>query len=547
MQLRPYQQTLHNEVHAAWALGFNCVLIVLPTGGGKSVTLAHVVHAHQGAAVVMAHRAELVAQLSLALAREGVRHRVIGPPALGRLCVTAHMEELRTNYVDPNARVGVASVQSVASYKDVGGWFAQVTLAVGDEFHHYCRENQFGKAMSLFPNARMLGVTATPLRADGKGLGRAADGFVDHMVVGPTMRELIEAGHLSRYRVFAPPSNLDRSAIPVGASGDFSAKVLHDVTKRSTVLGDVVQHYCKHAPGKLGLTFADSIGNATDIARRFREAGVPAEVLTGKTDGMVRAQVLRRFRERLVLQIVSVALIDEGFDCPAVEVVSDAAATESYGRFAQRFGRGLRVLAGKTHMLYFDHVGNVLRHGLPDAPREWSLNRRERRSSVKVQDEIPLRVCTECCGAYEAFRKACPYCGHQHVPMGRSAPEQVDGDLVEMTGTPWMAATVARVGVIDGPPAMLPHLAPIAAAGARNTHLERQVAQAGLRSTMQLWAGWKAAQGHDDSEAYKLFYFRYGLDAMTAKTLGRPDAEALRERIQKELDDNGIRDYNNQT
>lgn len=540
MQLRPYQQQLKVDVYAEWQRGAQTVLVVLPTGGGKSAISASVVNDHQGAACVMAHRAELVSQLSLALAREHVRHRVIGPPSLIKLCVASHMDALRTTFYDANARVGVASVQSIESFKDHSGWFNSVGLTVGDEGHHYLRDNQFGRALLKFPNARGLLVTATPVRADGKGLGRRADGFADAMVIGPNMRELITAGFLSKYRVFAPPSNLNRSEIPVTAGGDFSAKVLHDVTKRSTVLGDIVQHYIKHASGKLGLTFADSIDNATDIALRFKAAGVNAEVLTGKTEGWLRASILKKFAAREVMQIVSVALIDEGFDCPAVEVVSDGAATESYGRFAQRFGRGLRVLEGKTHMMYFDHVGNVLRHGLPDAPREWSLDRRERKSSKKVDDSIPLRTCSECTGAYEAFYKACPYCGHQHVPAGRSAPEQVDGDLIEMVGTPWIAETAKEVERIDGPCHAPGGMPAIAVRGLQNAHYERQVAQNHLRNTMATWAGWKAALGHDDSESYKLFYFRYGIDAMTAKTLGRGEAQALAALIQTELDKNGV-------
>ena len=540
MQLRPYQQQLKADVYAEWQRGAQTVLAVLPTGGGKSAISASVVNDHQGAACVMAHRAELVSQLSLALAREHVRHRVIGPPTLIKLCVASHMDALRTTYYDANARVGVASVQSIESFKDHSGWFNSVGLVVHDECHHLLNSNQFGKAVAKFPNARILGVTATPVRADGKGLGRHADGLFDAMVIGPNMRELINAGFLSKYRVFAPPSNLNRSEIPVTASGDFSAKVLHDVTKRSTVLGDIVQHYIKHASGKLGLTFADSIDNATDIALRFKAAGVNAEVLTGKTEGWLRASILKKFAAREVMQIVSVALIDEGFDCPAVEVVSDGAATESYGRFAQRFGRGLRVLEGKSHMLYFDHVGNVLRHGLPDAPREWSLDRRERKSSKKVDDSIPLRTCSECTGAYEAFYKACPYCGHQHVPAGRSAPEQVDGDLIEMVGTPWIAETAKEVERIDGPCHAPGGMPAIAVRGLQNAHYERQVAQNHLRNTMATWAGWKASLGHDDSESYKLFYFRYGIDAMTAKTLGRGEAQALAALIQTELDKNGV-------
>lgn len=542
MDLRPYQSDLSQRIDAAWASGFKAPMMVLPTGGGKTVILAHKVREEPGASVVMAHRAELVGQLSLALARERVRHRVVGPPDLAKLCVQAHMEELKSNYVDPSAKAGVASVQSVKGYKDHSNWFNQVRLLIGDEGHHFLRENQFGKAVLRFPNPRMLFVTATAIRTDGKGLGAHAHGFADTLIQGPSPRDLIVAGYLSKYRVFQPPNNFNRAAIKVTASGELSPVQVHDETKKSTVLGDVVEHYCKHAMGKLGLTFADSIDNATDIARRFRAAGVNAEVLTGDTEGWLRAQVLRRFKNREVLQIVSVALIDEGFDCPAVEVVSDAAATESFGRFAQRFGRGLRILTGKDYILYFDHVGNTTRHGLPDRPREYTLDSRDRRGSGNNSgdDAIPTRVCTKCGGTYESYMSKCPYCQTVHVPSSRSGPEQVDGDLVEMTGTPWMSELVKEVARIDGPPLFPASTSAVADAHIRNVHRERQHAQAKLRKTIALWGGWKKTIGHDDSESYKLFYYRYGLDVGTAKTLNKRDADELCARIEIELAKHGV-------
>lgn len=503
----------------------------------NTVTFAHVVSEQQGAVIVLAHRAELVAQISLALAREGVRHRVVGPKNLIKLCVQGHMGELRRSFYDATARVGVASVQSLGGYKDHDGWLHQVQLWVHDEAHHLLADNQFGKAVARLPNARGLGVTATPSRTDGKGLGRRSHGLMDTMILGPQPRELIRRGFLSRYKIFAPPNDFHREEVKITASGEFNPQALKEATKKSRVLGDVVDHYVKHASGKLGLTFADSIENATDIARRYRAAGVAAEVLTGDTDDFVRAQVLQRFRNRQVMQIVSVALIDEGFDCPGVEVVSDAAATESLGRYLQRFGRGLRVMEGKTHMLYFDHVGNVQRHGLPDKERAWSLDPRERRGSKKSGDDtIPQRTCVECAGVYERILTVCPYCGAVHEPAGRSSPEQVDGDLQELD-TAALEALWGEVARVDGPCYPPQHLDAIARRAVQNRHHERQVAQKALREVMDLWAGWK---GQDLSACYKLFYWKYGMDVATAMALGAREAEELRQRICDELDENGV-------
>lgn len=547
MQLRPYQRALLDEIYAAWSAGAVNVLAQLPTGGGKTVLFSHVVKNHQGAAIVLAHRQELIAQMSLALAREGVRHRVVGPKALQKLCVSVHMGELGRSFYEPNASCAVASVQSVSEKTVDSLWASRVGLWVQDEGHHLLADNIFGRAVRFFKNAKGLIVTATPGRADGKGLGRHADGLADVLIQGPHPCELIDLGYLSRYRIFAPPSSLHREEIPLTASGDFSPLKLREATKKSTVTGDIVAHYVKHAAGKLGLTFADSVENATDILGRFRAAGVKAEILTGKTPDFLRIQVLQQFKARQVHQIISVALIDEGFDCPAVEVVSDGAATESFSRFAQRFGRGLRVLEGKKEMLYFDHVGNTIRHGLPDAPREWSLDRRERRSSGN-SDAIPLRVCanenadgmgTPCASVYPRTLKTCPYCGFYPEPVGRSAPEFVDGDLFELNPEV-LAAMRGKIADIDGAPRIPQSLTPIAARGLMNRHHERQVAQHALREAIALWAGWQAHQGRDDSQSYRIFWHTFGIDVMSAQALGRPDAEALTLKIQTVLNRHGV-------
>ena len=547
MQLRPYQQILLDEIYAAWAAGAVNVLAQLPTGGGKTVLFSHVVKNHKGAAIVLAHRQELVAQMSLALAREGVRHRVVGPKALRNLCVTVHMGELGRSFYEPSAACAVASVQSVSEKTVDPSWASRVGLWVQDEGHHLLADNLFGRAVQFFKNAKGLLVTATPGRADGRGLGRHADGLADVMVRGPHPCELIEAGYLSKYRIFAPPSSLHREEIPLTASGDFSPIKLREATRNSTVTGDIVAHYVKHASGKLGLTFADSVENAKEILARYRAVGVKAEILTGKTPDFIRIQTLRQFKARQVHQIISVALIDEGFDCPAVEVVSDGAATESFARFAQRFGRGLRVLEGKKEMLYFDHVGNTLRHGLPDAPREWSLDRRERRSSGP-SDAIPLRSCANptggpfgeaCSSVYERFLKTCPYCGFYPEPAERSAPEFVDGDLFELTPEV-LAAMRGKVEQIDGAPRIPQHLDAMAARGVMNRHHERQQAQHVLRELIALWAGWQQHQGRDDSQSYRVFFHTFGIDVLSAQALGRPDAEALAAKIQMVLNRHGV-------
>ena len=509
----------------------------------NTFVFSRIVGAFDAPACVVAHRGELVTQMSVALAREGVRHRVIGPMTLRRACTSAHIDRLGADYVNPNARTAVASVDTLINLDPATPWLAQVGLWVMDEAHHVLASNKWGKACVLFPNAFGLGVTATPTRADGKGLGRHADGLMDAMVVGPTMRDLIERSYLSDYRVFAPPSDIDLSSVTVTETGDYSPPKLRDARRRSHITGDVVQHYLRIAPGKLGVTFDVDIESATETAAAYRAAGVAAEVVTSKTEPYVRARVLRRFEAREIQQLVNVDLFGEGFDVPGIEVVSMARPTQSYALYAQQFGRALRPLAGKTHAIIIDHVGNVVRHGLPDARRNWTLDRRERRSRSSPSDAIPVRTClnVECLAVYERVLLQCPYCGHAPEPAGRSTPEQVDGDLAELDPAV-LRVLRGEVARIDRPAVVPPHTPFAANASIIRRHEERQVAHGSLRNSIALWGGWNHSLGRSDREGHRRFFHAFGIDVLSAQTLGATEAAELEARVRAELNRHNVRE-----
>lgn len=404
--------------------------------------------------------------------------------------------------------------------------------------HHLLRANKWGRAIELFPNAKGLGVTATPTRADGAGLGRHADGVFDHMVEGPGMRWLIDQGYLTDYRIFAPPSDLIMDDGDVGSTGDYSAPKMRAKAQKSHIIGDVVTHYLRIAPGKRGVTFATDVETATEMAARFNAAGVPAAVVHAKSKN--RDQIVRDFRAGKYMMLVNVDIFGEGFDLPAIDVVIMARPTMSYSLYAQQFGRALRIMDGKLVAIIIDHVGNVMRHGLPDRHREWTLDRREKRSKGRDPDVLPTRTCQECLAVYEAIYVACPYCHHVNEPAGRSRPEQVDGDLLELDPAT-LAAMRGEIARIDESHLDLKRRMEHAGAprqainGAVANHRDRQDAQHKLRDTIALWAGYQRQAGRPDSESYRRFYFRYGVDVATAQTLGRRDAEDLCQKIANDL------------
>ncbi|MDE2202693.1 MAG: DEAD/DEAH box helicase [Burkholderiaceae bacterium] len=558
---RGYQTDLGREADALWQSGVRNNLIVLPTGAGKTFIAASRIERSGLPTACLAHRNELVAQMSVALAREGVVHNVIGAKTLAPQITRAHMEELGRSFYDPRSAYTVASVQTVARLPDSDPLFTRTRAWFMDEFHHTLRDNQFGKVLARFrPDCLGMGVTATPCRADGKGLGRHSDGVADRMLVGPNMRWLIDSGYLTDYRVIVAPSDIKLDDVRHSASGDFNPEDLRKARTESRITGDAVKQYLKWAAGKLGVVFDVDVASATSTARAFRAAGVPAEVLSGMTDPVVRASILGRFKAREIHVIVSVDIISEGFDLPAIEVVQFARPTESFSLFAQQFGRSLRLMLDpslmaqwedlaparrreliaasiKPRAIIIDHVGNIVRHGLPDAPRQWTLEGGGAASKGKDPDAIPLRNCLnpECGAPYERFRVACPHCGTEAPPPAeRSKPEFVDGDLVELDPAT-LAALRGEIARIDAPP-VLPYGTGYAVqAAVIKRHEARQAVQEDLREHIALWAGWQRHEGRTDREATKLFFLIYGIDTLGAQALGATEAAALTARIAADL------------
>lgn len=509
----------------------------LDTGGGKTVTLADLVRDHAGASCVIAHRQELVGQLSLTIARYGVRHNVIASEATRRAISRLHVEELGYSLIDPGSRCVVASVDTLVRQELPAHWVSAVTLWIVDEGHHLVEDNKWHRAIGKFthPACRGLLPTATPRRADGKGLGRGQGGVADVMVEGPPMRWLIDQGYLTDYRIVCPPSDLEMLA-DVSASGDWSTKQLREAAQRSHIVGDIVKAYLHFARGKLGITFSTDVETAGEITAAYRLAGVRAETLTGKTDDGLRRSIIRRFAAREIDQIVAVDIVSEGFDLPAIEVASMGRPTASLALYMQQFGRTLRPMAGKGKAIIIDHAANVIRHmGPPDKPRIWTLERGERRKSA-ASDAIPLRICVACFEPYERIYRACPHCGHCPPPAGRSSPAMVDGDLAELSPEILAglraAVEAADISVEQKRQELRDAFAPpIGIAAGVNRHAERQAALAELRHAMAAEGGRWHAEGLDDVTMQRRFFLTYGIDVLSAQALPTAEARALAMKI----------------
>ena len=432
IRLRDYQQTIADSVRAAYARGRRAPLVVLPTGGGKTVLFSYVTQcaiARGRTVLLLAHRAELVLQIAGTLARFECPHEIIAPGPIIRQSQVAQFREHGRVYTDPKARAYVASAQTLLRRLETVTFTPDIIVV--DEAHHLTEASTWGQIVAHWPDAKLLPVTATPIRLDGRGLGMGAGGFADDMICGPTMRELIDAGSLSRYRIFAPPTALDLTGVRTRA-GDYAKDQLADALDKPTITGDVVAHYRRLAPGKRAVAFCVSVAHAQHVAREFQQAGIVAEFLDGTIDATARAATIARFSAGETQVLLSCDIVSEGFDLPAIEVAILLRPTKSLSLYLQQVGRALRPFPGKAEAIILDHVGAVITHGLPDEDRDWTLDgvTKRKRAPDDSEPEVKITTCPECF-AIHAAAPACPACGHTY-PVTERKLEQADGELVEL-------------------------------------------------------------------------------------------------------------------
>lgn len=405
IQLRDYQQRAIDEARDAFRTS-RAVLFQLPTGGGKTVTASTVVH---GAAQKrnrvwwLCHRRELASQASRTFHDLGIAHGLVQAG----------------NVSDVNALVQVASIQTIARRLSV---LPEPALIVFDEAHHIGAA-QWDQVFNAYPRAKILGLTATPWRLDGQGLGK----WFGHMIEGPTVRQLIDDGSLCDFRLFAP-SVPDLSGVG-SLAGDFKSGALAKAMDRPAIVGDAIGHYRHLCAGKRAVVFAAGVENSKSIVAQFNATAIAAEHVDGSMATHERDAIVDRFRRGETLILSNADLFGEGFDVPAIEAVILLRPTKSLSLYLQQVGRALRPMPGKDVAIILDHAGNSLRHGLPDDVREWSLEDREKRAKREALD-VPVRQCEECFFVYRPAPK-CPQCGHAPAIQTREI-EQIEGTLEEV-------------------------------------------------------------------------------------------------------------------
>ena len=403
IELRDYQQNLIADIRGQFRSMDRTVLVQLATGGGKTVTSAYMVKtaAERGRRCWwVVHRREIILQASRTFWSMEIPHSLVMGGSIG----------------DRDAMVQVGSVQTLARRL---GKLPPPDLIIFDECHHM-GASQYQAIFEAFPRAQIVGLTATPWRLDGRGLGQ----WFESMVQGPSVADLMERGALCDYKLFAP-SSADVTGVGT-QGGDFRRDDLAKVMDKPTIVGDAVSHYRRLADGKRAIAFAVSVDHSRHVAEQFNAAGIPAAHVDGSMDTGTRDAIVSEFAAGDIKVLSNADLFGEGFDVPAVEAVILLRPTQSLSLHLQQIGRALRPAEGKPYAIILDHAGNAMRHGLPDDEREWSLEDRAKKKRGETS-EVPVKQCPECFRVHMPAPE-CPSCGHAYTVQAREI-EQVEGTL----------------------------------------------------------------------------------------------------------------------
>jgi superfamily II DNA or RNA helicase len=395
--LRPYQIDVIDEIDRAIAAGRRRILLVAPTGSGKTVIggeiISHFTRTYRPV-LVLAHRLEIITQTSKKLYARGIRHGIIKAGFAPR----------------PMERVQLASVQTlwVRAVRSEAMPLPPTDLLIIDECHH-ATAMTWRRLIAAYPNAVLLGLTATPCRGDGRGLG----GIFDTMIECPQVAELIAQGYLVKSRVYAPVTpNLRGVRV---RAGDYVEDQLAERMDDPKLIGDIVTHWHKFGERRRTVAFACNVAHSLHLRNEFVRSGVRAEHLDGQTPKEERDAILARLASGETELVSNCMVLTEGWDMPEVGCAILARPTRKMGLFRQMIGRVLRPADGKPDAVILDHSGAVYAHGLPEDPVEWTLDpeRLAKNPTHVARLERHAGKLLECsqCSALRPAGQPCPACG----------------------------------------------------------------------------------------------------------------------------------------
>lgn len=435
IRLRPYQGKSAEDIRGAFLQGIRSVLLVSPTSSGKTVTFSYIAKgaaARGNPVLILAHRDFLIKQASAKLSEYGVGHGII----MGDYSET------------PHAMVQVGSVQSVVRRLRKRRY--NFKLIVIDEAHLSAAKTYLDIIDHKdFAETRILGVTGSPCRLDGRGLGSTAGGRFDHMIESVTTRELIDDGYAVQPIVYAPLERLNLSKIKK-AGRDYDEKQLSSVMNTRVITGNAIDHYRFHAKHVPAATWCVDIEHARTTAAEFNAAGIKSVMLYGDSTSDERDRAMRQLADGSIYNVTFCQLLVEGVDCPAIGCIIGLRPTYSLAGFLQTNGRMLRTMYAPGYDIttregrfaamdagpkgrkgiFLDHAGLTFRHGFIDEVREWSLLGVPKKAK-ETELVVAIRQCPICMIVFPPA-PVCPGCGHIFEVRSRELT-YAEGKLEQIT------------------------------------------------------------------------------------------------------------------
>lgn len=391
MKLRDYQQDLYIKTVDAFKRGCKRPLVVAPCGAGKSYLFSEMVHRTDGEVLILVHRQELKQQ----------------------------HEQLLSDLGITNARVSMILTEANRL-----GRYEKPSLIIADEAH-LSRSNSWVKVIEYY-DTFTVGLTATPIRLDGKPLGD----IFDALITGVDTKWLIENKRLAPYEYYAP-TVVDTSGLRKIA-GDYVVSDLEQLMNERAIYGNVIESYMRFAPREQAIAYCVSVAHARTTADAFNSAGIRAEMVSSATPPKRRAEIMDDFRSGEITVLCNVGIISEGVSIDEVTCCMLLRPTESVALGIQQMMRCMRYLPGKTAKI-LDFVGNYTRIGLPDDDRDWSLDKPVSRKTLTDENgNFYIRCCPECFMTF-ATADTCPFCGHTYPLHPREIQAHEEIELARIT------------------------------------------------------------------------------------------------------------------
>lgn len=405
LTLRPRQAKAIADVRAAFSSGYRAPVLVAPTGAGKTFTAIEIVRltiARGRSVWFLAHLREILDDTAARLIAAGISH---GSIRAGRSS-------------DYSKLVQVVAVQTAVRRSHL----PRPDLIIIDECH-LAVANSYRQVIAAAGSPLLLGLTGTPQRLDGRGLGEVFDLLVHTC----STADLIDEGLLAPIRIFAPPG-VDLSRLHTRA-GDFDQGEASAIMARPQVVGDALSHWRKLCQGRRGVAFCTTVAHAQAVAEQWQRAGFRAVAVHGGSDDAERREAVAGLRAGRLDLVACAQLWIAGVDVPEIDAVIWLRPTQSLTAWLQGNGRGLRCAPGKRDLLILDHVGNSARLGHPLTVHDWTLDGRVKRRAG--ERPVSIRVCPSCFSALQSGTPQCPECGHQFQPERREL-QHVEGELQEV-------------------------------------------------------------------------------------------------------------------